>query len=74
VVEGAEEKHRVDRGVAKVEARGVTQGGINGGMVPRRSGCLLDVQRHDVAVMHSIARIGEPQRVPAWPAAHVSYD
>jgi hypothetical protein len=73
VVHRPQQEHGIDRGVGQIDIERVAKGRVHVVEADRRRGRrrVFDVERHQVAVMHTTAEPGQPHGVPAGSAADV---
>ena len=71
VVERPEQEDGIDRGACQVDGQCIADGRVGPIEAGQRVRGLLDMQRHEVAVMHAVAERGKPCAVAPGPAADV---
>jgi hypothetical protein len=72
VVERAQEQDGIDRRVCEVEVAGIADRRADRGVT--RLAQLVDVELHQVAVLHGVATPGQPRGVPTGSPADVGHD
>jgi hypothetical protein len=71
MVDRPQEQHGVDCRVAEVELAGVAHRGVDAREVGGVGSELVDVERHQVAVLDAVAALGQPQRVASRATADI---
>ncbi len=70
MIERPQQQHGIHSAVIQVEVTGVTNRSVDPGHVGDGAH-LVDVQRHEIAVLDPVATLGQPQRIAPRPAADV---